>query len=65
MKYMSVKQIAESGEYPFTVGQLRDWLLHRDKNGLDAAVRVVGKRLYFNMEEFDKWVEKSDGRVLR
>lgn len=42
--YWSLAQIIESGQYPFTEGQLRHLLLHRHRNGLQNCVRKIGKR---------------------
>ena len=55
--YLETKQIAESSNYPFTIGQLRYFLLMRHKNGLQKAVRKVGKRLYVRKDLFEEWIE--------
>ena len=47
IEYVSLKQVADNPKYPFTMGQLRHYLIHRHKNGLDSAVRKIGKRLFF------------------
>ena len=36
-EYRSLQQIVSSTKYPFTIGQLRHYLLKRHKNGLDKA----------------------------
>lgn len=56
-EYWSPQKIVKSGKYPFTLGQLRHFILHREKNGLKHAIRQVGKCLIFNMQIFDKWIE--------
>lgn len=56
-KYLSSQQIVEDARYPFTIGQLRHYLLKRHKNGLEKAVRRVGKRLYLRQDLFDQWIE--------
>lgn len=59
IQYSSVEQLVESSKYPFTEPQLRHYLLHRHKNGLDVAVRKIGKRLYVRVDLFDSWIEKQ------
>lgn len=60
MKYLDIKQVMK--EYPFTKGQLRDWLIRREENGLSKAVRKIGKRLYFNTQFFEEWIEEHKER---
>ena len=55
--YLEAKQIADSENYPFSIGQMRHYLLIRHRNGLDKAVRKIGKRLYLRKDLFDQWIE--------
>lgn len=55
--YWSPSQIAESGKYPFTIGQVRHLLLFRNHNGLKEAVRKIGKRIVIRMDLFEAWIE--------
>lgn len=55
--YSSPEEIIESNRYPFTMGQLRHYMLFRHKNGLDKAVRKIGKRLVIRMDYFNEWIE--------
>jgi hypothetical protein len=59
--YWSPKQIIVSGKYPFSMGQLRHLLLYRHRNGLQSAVRKIGKRLVLRMDLFDSWIENQTG----
>jgi hypothetical protein len=59
LSYWSPQQIVASGKYPFTMGQIRHLLLYRHRNGLNDAVRKVGKRLLFRVDLFDQWLEKQ------
>ncbi len=59
--YLSVYQIAEAAEYPFTLGQIRHYLLMRHCNGLEKAVRKIGKRLYLRRDLFEQWIESNQG----
>lgn len=59
VEYGSLKQIADSPKYPFTMGQLRHYMMHRHKNGLEVAVRKIGKRLFVRMDLFNAWIEKQ------
>lgn len=55
--YFDSKQIAESANYPFTLGQMRHYLMMRHRNGLEKAIRKIGKRLYFRKDLFNEWIE--------
>lgn len=57
--YLSVKEIADSDLYPFTHGQMRHYLMTRHRNGLDTAIRKIGKRLYLRKDLFDAWIESQ------
>ena len=58
-QYWSPQQIVNSGKYPFTIGQIRHYLLYRHRNGLEEAVRKVGKRIVVRMDIFDLWLEQQ------
>lgn len=57
--YLAAQQIVENPRYPFSMGQLRHFLLKRHKNGLNKAVRCIGKRLYLRQDLFDQWIEEQ------
>lgn len=57
--YWSPRQIVLSGKYPFSMGQLRHLLLYRHRNGLQNAVRKIGKCLVFRMDLFEAWIESQ------
>lgn len=59
LKYMSVNQIVDSGLYPFSLGQMRHFLIQRSNNGLDEAVRRIGRRLYLRVDLFDAWINNQ------
>lgn len=56
-KYLSIKEIADGGMYPFTIGQMRHYLTCRHKNGLERAIRKIGKRIYVRQDLFEAWIE--------
>lgn len=58
-EYWSPRQIVNSGKYPLTMGQVRHLLLYRHRNGLQKAVRKVGKRLMFRIDLFEQWIERQ------
>lgn len=62
VKYLSINQIAQDPRYPFTISMMRHYLLHRHVNGLNEAVRKIGKRLFVRMDLFDAWIEQQGGR---
>lgn len=59
LKYLSPEQIVECGLYPFTLGQIRHFLLNRHKNGFQKSVLKIGKRLYIRKDLFDEWIESQ------
>ena len=61
-QYWSPQQVVKSGKYPFTMGQIRHLLLYRHRNGLQSAVRKVGKRLVLRMDIFDQWIEGQSSK---
>lgn len=61
VEYVSLKQIADNPKYPFTMGQLRHYMMHRHKNGLDNAVYKIGKRVYLKISSLDAWIEQQKG----
>lgn len=61
--YWSPQQLVSSGKYPFTIGQIRHLLLYRHRNGLQKAIRKIGKRLLFRLDLFEQWIdEQKEGR---
>jgi hypothetical protein len=43
--------------YPFKESTVRQLILHRKTNGLQHAVRKIGKRVYIRKDLFEKWIE--------
>lgn len=62
-KYLTINDIVKCEKYPFTLGQMRSFLLERDKNGLGVAVRKIGKRLYIRSDLFELWVDNQNEEV--
>jgi len=58
-QYLTIRQIADCDSYPFTLGQIRHYLLKRHKNGLQEAVFKIGKRLYLRKDLFENWIEEQ------
>lgn len=56
-EYLSVKQLMGDHRYPFTYGQLRNFLNFRHRNGLEKAIRKVGKCVYVRRDLFEQWIE--------
>ena len=57
VKYKTIKQIVNEGNYPFSLGQMRHFLLNRENNGLKIAIRKIGKCVYIRTDLFDKWLD--------
>ena len=55
---MAIEQIVDDDKYPFTLGQMRNFLINREDNGLKHACRKIGKRIYIRDDLFDLWIEK-------
>jgi hypothetical protein len=50
-------------KYPGITGpMLRWWLYNRDTNGLDVAVKKIGKRLLINEVELARWINAHSER---
>lgn len=62
-EYQSPQQIISSGKYPFTMGQLRHLLLYRHRNGLQEAVRKIGKRLVLRIDLFNQWIDSQSSKI--
>lgn len=45
----------------FQEGQMRWLLRHRKRNGLDDAVRKLGRSIYIHQGLFAQWILKKDG----
>lgn len=58
-KFLTIKEIVDCNEYPFTMGQMRLYLSLRQQNGLVEACIKIGKRVLINKDKFDKWLEKQ------
>lgn len=58
-EYLSVQQIADDSRYPFSLGQLRHYLMLRHRNGLEKAIRKIGKRVYLRRDLFELWIESQ------
>lgn len=61
-QYLTIKQVSDSAQYPFTLGQMRHYLIMRHRNGLEAAIRKIGKRLYLRKDLFDAWIESQTSK---
>ena len=61
-QYLSIQQVADDPRYPFTMGQMRHYLLTRHRNGLGRAVRKIGKRCYLRQDLFEQWIESQSNQ---
>jgi hypothetical protein len=59
-QYLSIKQITD--RYPFTSGQIRHFLTMRHRNGLEGAIRKIGKRVYVRLDLFQSWIESQGSK---
>ena len=60
-RLLTVRQFSEA--HPaFTVGSLRHFLFFRESNGLDVAVRRVGRKLLLSERDFFAWIEATNAK---
>lgn len=59
MKYLTLAQVIEDERFPFTMGQIRSFLMNRENNGFDKVVRKIGKRIYFRDDLLLKWIDNQ------
>lgn len=58
-RLIPVSKFNEFHKYP-TVAALRKLLFYRNINGLDKAVKKIGrKRLYIDEQEFFNWIDNQ------
>ena len=58
-RYIPVPKWNQNHEWP-TVGALRWMIFHAKTNGLDTAIRRVGRRVLIDEEAFFEWVASHD-----
>ena len=63
MNRKTVSEFAASS--PFTEPQIRWWLHNRQTNGMEAAGACVriGRRIYIDVDGFERWVASQNPRV--
>lgn len=60
---MSEKRYAPPSKIPelypgaFTKASIRYCILKRKENGLDSCLRRVGKKILFDLDGFEKWID--------
>lgn len=57
LNLQSVAQKAASG--PFTEAQIRWWIFNAGSNGMEqsGALVRIGRRIYIDIEGFDRWLD--------
>ncbi len=61
-EYCTIKQIIESGKFPFDEGQWKYLMHNRKKNGLDIAIVKVDRIILIKMDAFREWLENHRER---
>ena len=56
-KLVTIRQLAESPDNPFTAGQFRWWVFQEDFNGFKDVIVRIGRRVYIDVEALDRWIE--------
>lgn len=57
----SVADFADSS--PFSEAQLRWWIFNAQSNGLKPAVVRIGRRVYLDVDAFDRWLDAQNSAV--
>lgn len=61
-KYLTVNQMAEKCP-AFSSNSLRYHIFNETKNGLDKAIKRIGRKVLINEDLFFEWIESHDGGV--
>jgi len=57
-EYLDLQTLIQ--KYPqFKEGQIRWLVVNKKQNGLDFAIKRIGRRLYFHIPSFLEWIEKQ------
>lgn len=54
----TVKQLTSEAKF-ITEHKLRWWIFHAEQNGLEVALVKIGGRIYIDLDEFNKWLERQ------
>lgn len=58
--YLTVKQMA--AKHPaFSEASLRYHIFNETTNGIDKAIKRIGRKILINEERFFEWLESHDG----
>ena len=60
--YLTSRQLAECGRYPFTAAALNMLVFRSKTNGLEKAIRRVGRKILISEDLFIAWLE-SKGKM--
>ena len=60
-RLVTVRQFCQQ-HTAFSVGGIRWLLFHRNQNGLERAVRKVGRRVLIDIDQFFLWIEGQNER---
>lgn len=63
--YCSVQQIADDPSFCFTTPMLRFYILNAHKNGLDKALRRIGRNILIRRDLLIDWIEEQGQRRAR
>ena len=57
--FATVRQIADDPAWPFSEGSLRYLLFNAQYNGLDKAIKRIGKKVLIHKPRFLAWLESQ------
>ncbi len=55
--FVTVNQLADMPEMPFTVGAIRMQIARAEQNGLAPHIRRVGRRVLIDLPGYIAWIE--------
>lgn len=56
--FLTVRQLAER-QPSFNESSIRYLIFHSETNGLDKAIKRIGRKVLFDYDKFIQWVEKQ------
>jgi uncharacterized protein (DUF927 family) len=55
--WTTIKRLVQDPQWPFSEGSMRYWLFHAKENGLQHAVKRLGKKVLIHKGRLLEWLE--------
>ena len=56
----TIREIDEDTSNPFKASTLRQWVFYGESNGFAEVIFRVGRRIYIDLDRFDRWLEEQN-----